>query len=112
MLSKELVAACSRPLVLTLLSGAESYGYDLIRRVRELSGGRLEWTEGTLYPVLHRLEREGLIVSTWRESEVGRRRKYYGLTAAGREALVSEKRDWLVVHQLLERLWTQNPPQS
>jgi DNA-binding PadR family transcriptional regulator len=62
--------------------------------------------------VLHRLEREGLIVSTWRESEVGRRRKYYGLTVAGRGALAAEKRDWMVVHHLLERLWTQNPPLS
>ena len=109
MLSKELVAACSRPLVLTLLGGVESYGYDLIRRVRELSGGRLEWTEGTLYPVLHRLEREGLIESDWRESETGRRRKYYALTVEGRAALAVEKRDWLTVHQLLDDLWTQNP---
>lgn len=106
MLSKELVAACSRPLVLTLLEGAENYGYEMIRRVRELSGGGLEWTEGTLYPVLHRLEREGLITAFWRESEVGRRRKYYRLTASGLSALAQERRDWMTVHQLLEKLWT------
>ncbi len=109
MLSKELISAGSRPLVLSLLAAGESYGYDLIRRMRELSGGRLEWTEGTLYPVLHRLEREGLIDAAWRESEVGRRRKYYALTAVGRVALDAEKRDWLTVHSLLETLWKQKP---
>ena len=110
--SKELVAACSRPLALTLLDGAESYGYDLIRRVRELSGGQLQWTEGTLYPVLHRLEREGLIVSSWRESEVGRRRKYYTLSAEGRASLAEEKKDWLTVHRLLDDLWTPHSPST
>ena len=105
MLSKELVAACSRPLVLTLLQGNESYGYDLIRRVRELSHQQLEWTEGTLYPVLHRLEREGLIKATWREAGTGRRRKYYTLTAAGQSALSAEKKHWLIAHNLLETLW-------
>ncbi len=109
MLSKELIAAASRPLALSLLATGESYGYDLIRRVRELSGGRLEWTEGTLYPVLHRLERENLITSTWRESDVGRRRKYYALTDNGRTALEAERRDWLTVHTLLDTLWTPKP---
>ena len=109
MLSKELVAACSRPLVLTLLNESESYGYDLIRRVREISGGQLEWTEGTLYPVLHRLERERLISSTWREGENGRRRKYYALTARGRASLATEKNDWLTVHHLLDTLWKPHP---
>jgi PadR family transcriptional regulator PadR len=105
MLPKDLVAASSRPLVLTLLAGGESYGYDLIRRMRELSDGDLEWTEGTLYPVLHRLEGEGLISSAWRDAETGRRRKYYRLTPNGRAALKVEKQNWLCVHNLLDRLW-------
>src|SRR5437773_1807016 len=87
MLSKELVAASTVPLVLSVLAEGESYGYALIQRVRELSGGRIEWTEGMLYPVLHWMEEKGLIESDWRESDTGRKRKYYHLRKEGRKAL-------------------------
>ncbi len=111
MLSKDLVAASSRPLVLTLLAAGESYGYELIRKVRELSGGRLEWTEGTLYPVLHRLEAEKIIASRWDAAAgTGRKRKYYQITATGRSALLEEQKNWQSINQILENLWTQNPP--
>ena len=109
LLPKDLVAASMRPLVLTLLSEKEGYGYDLIQRIRDLSKEQLEWTEGTLYPVLHRLEAEGLIASTWQASEVGRRRKYYRLTPAGQRALETEKRHWLNVHAMLLKLWGLSP---
>ena len=77
MLTKDLVAASSKPLVLSIVTEGESYGYEIIRKVRDFSGGRIEWSDGMLYPVLHRLEREGLIQSEWREAESGRERKYY-----------------------------------
>src|SRR5678816_1082357 len=77
MLTKELVAASTVPLVLSVLTEGENYGYALIQRVRELSGGKIEWTEGMLYPVLHWMEKEKLIESEWREADTGRRRKYY-----------------------------------
>ncbi|HVH42775.1 MAG TPA: helix-turn-helix transcriptional regulator, partial [Labilithrix sp.] len=99
---KELVAASATPLVLTILSRAESYGYAIIRDVRELSGGELQWTEGMLYPILHRLEEHRLIKATWRESETGRKRKYYRITDAGRKALRMQKEQWNVVHAVLE----------
>src|SRR3974377_2128335 len=67
MLTKDLVAASSRPIVLSIIAGGESYGYEIIQKVRELSGGHIEWSDGMLYPVLHRLEREGLIASEWKE---------------------------------------------
>ena len=76
MLSKDLVAASSKPLVLSVLADGESYGYEIIQRIRELSGGSIEWSEGMLYPVLHRLERDGLIRSEWKRAETGRERKY------------------------------------
>jgi PadR family transcriptional regulator PadR len=79
-LGKDLVAASSTPLVLAILSEGDSYGYAIIKRVKELSDGHLLWTDGMLYPVLHRLERQGLVASKWGESESGRRRKYYRLT--------------------------------
>lgn len=104
-LSKEIVAASSRPLLLSLLAERESYGYELIRRLRELSNGEMEWTEGTLYPVLHRLEGENWIQSSWHEAESGRQRKYYKLTAVGRRALNEEKTQWVFLNQLLTTLW-------
>ncbi len=109
MLSKELVAASTVPLVLSVLTEGETYGYALIQRVRELSAGRIEWTEGMLYPVLHWMEKEKLIESEWREAGTGRKRKYYRLRREGRKALREERQQWMTVHETLSRLWQ---PQS
>ena len=109
MLSKELVAASTVPLVLSVLMEGEIYGYALIQRVRELSQGKIEWTEGMLYPVLHWMEREELIESEWREAETGRKRKYYRLRREGRRALQTEREQWLTVHQTLTKLWKTQP---
>ncbi|HZJ13662.1 MAG TPA: helix-turn-helix transcriptional regulator [Chthoniobacteraceae bacterium] len=103
--ARELVAATTRPLLLGILAEGESYGYALIQRVKELSNGQLEWTEGMLYPVLHRLENEGLIQAEWKEAETGRRRKYYSLTRPGKKAATFEREQWLSVHQTLDALW-------
>lgn len=109
MISKELTAASSRPLILAVLSRSENYGYAIIQQVRELSGGELEWSEGMLYPVMHRLEKDGLVLSRWSKAETGRRRKYYRLSAAGKRALQSEKRQWFAVHETLQSLWGTKP---
>lgn len=109
MLTKELVAASTVPLVLSVLTQGESYGYELIQRVRELSGGRIEWTEGMLYPVLHWMEDEDLIESEWREAQTGRKRKYYRLRKEGRRALQDEQKQWLSVHETLTKLWKPQP---
>src|SRR4051812_20723391 len=79
-MGKDLVAASATPLVLAILAEGESYGYAIIKRVAELSGGHLEWTDGMLYLVLHRLERQGHVAAKWSASENGRRRKYYRIT--------------------------------
>jgi PadR family transcriptional regulator, regulatory protein PadR len=109
MLTKELVAASTVPLVLSVLARGESYGYALIQQVRELSGGQIQWTEGMLYPVLHWLEREGMVESEWKEAENGRKRKYYRLRDQGRTALRAGRREWLTVHETLTRLWKTQP---
>lgn len=109
MLSKELVAASTVPLVLSVLTEGENYGYALIQRVRELSGGKIAWTEGMLYPVLHWMEKEDLVESAWREAETGRKRKYYRLRKEGRKALHDEKQQWLTVNETLTKLWKQQP---
>jgi PadR family transcriptional regulator PadR len=104
-ITKDLVAASSASLILSLLEDGESYGYAIIQRVRELSDGEIEWTDGMLYPVLHRLEAQAFVSSAWRESESGRKRKYYALTRQGRQALAEQKKQWLFVHGMLTRLW-------
>jgi DNA-binding PadR family transcriptional regulator len=109
MFSRELIAASARPLLLSILAGGESYGYALAQRARALSQEQVQWTDGMLYPVLHRLEEEELIVSEWREAENGRERKYYRLTRTGRRALEKEKAQWLAAHQTLTQLWNPTP---
>lgn len=104
-INKDLVAASSTPLVLAILAEGDSYGYAILKRVRELSGGEMEWTDGMLYPVLHRLERSGLIEARWDQAESGRKRKYYRVTEAGREQLAEERRQWRTVDQALRNIW-------
>lgn len=109
MLSKELVAASTVPLVLSVLAEGENYGYALIQRVQELSGGQISWTEGMLYPVLHWMEKEKLVESEWKLSDSGRKRKYYRLCKEGKKALQKERQQWLTVHSTLTRLWKTQP---
>lgn len=105
MLSKDLVAASSRPLILSILSRGENYGYEIIQQVKQLSNGQIEWSDGMLYPVLRRLENEELVESEWRTAETGRRRRYYRLSNQGNKALKEEKEQWLIVHNTLQILW-------
>ncbi len=105
-INKDLVAASSTPLVLAILAEGDSYGYAILKRVRDLSGGELNWTDGMLYPVLHRLERSGFIEARWDQAESGRRRKYYRVTDSGRDHLAEERRQWRAVDDALERIWT------
>ena len=103
--NKDLIAASSTPLVLAIVAEEDSYGYAILKRVRELSGGRMEWTDGMLYPVLHRLERQGLVEARWEAAETGRRRKYYSITERGREQLAEERRQWQAVDATLRGIW-------
>jgi DNA-binding PadR family transcriptional regulator len=100
---KDLVAASATPLVLAILSEGQSYGYAIIKRVAELSGGELQWTDGMLYPVLHRLERNGYVKAVWGQSESGRRRKYYRLTKSGEDELASQRQQWRLVDSTMRR---------
>lgn len=104
-INKDLIAASSTPIVLAILAEGDSYGYAILQRVRELSGGRMEWTDGMLYPVLHRLERFGHIEARWEVAESGRRRKYYRITAQGRARLADERRQWQAVDATLRGIW-------
>lgn len=104
-IDRDLVAASATPLVLAILAEGETYGYAILQRVGEVSGGELEWTDGMLYPLLHRLERLGHVTSQWRVPASGRRRKYYRLTSAGQAALADRKRQWSTVARALGDVW-------
>ena len=104
-IDKDLVAASATPLVLAILAEGESYGYAVLKRVRELSAGELEWTDGMLYPLLHRLGRLGYVTTEWRPSPEGRRRRYCAITAAGRAALAEQQRQWVTVARALGGAW-------
>jgi DNA-binding PadR family transcriptional regulator len=101
---KNLAGASAKPIILSLLLTGESYGYQIIKRVRLVSGGTLEWTSAMLYPVLHRMEKDGLIRSEWKASDENRLRKYYSITEQGLTELTLEKEQWRGVQEALQKL--------
>lgn len=104
-IDKDLVAAMATPLVLAILVEGTSYGYAILGRVRELSAGDVEWTDGMIYPLLHRLERLGYIGSEWGASAEGRRRRYYQITEAGLAQLGEQRRQWATATRTLGGIW-------
>lgn len=104
MIRKELVAAAAEPLILSLLDRGESYGYAIIQEVKARSGGKMEWTDGMLYPVLHRLEQRGLVKARWGESDTGRKRKYYSIKKDGKRAMQKHHEQWSMVNAVLTGL--------
>jgi DNA-binding PadR family transcriptional regulator len=105
MISKELVAASAESLILALLSKGENYGYAIIQEIRDRSDNQMQWTDGMLYPVLHRMEDSGWIESRWEKMENGRKRKYYFLKKEGKTTLKEQREQWLKVHNVLVQLW-------
>ena len=103
-IGKDLVAASAIPLVLAILDEGEIYGYAIQKRIDELSGGELEWPDGMLYPLLHRLDRLGYVEARW-DSPQGRRRRYYRITPGGQNALSEHRRQWEVVSAALQNAW-------
>ena len=108
-ITKDLVAASAVPMVLSILSSGPNYGYAIIKKVRQLSSNRINWTDGMLYPVLHRLEKQKLIKSCWQKSETGRKRKYYSIVDKGAKALKEHQSQWNMVHSTLHKLWEAKP---
>ncbi|MEU8393306.1 helix-turn-helix transcriptional regulator [Micromonospora sp. NPDC048842] len=108
--AKDLVAASATPMVLGILAEGESYGYAILRRINELSGGELDWTEGLLYPLLHRLERLGHLESSWQAVAGERKRKYYRITDRGLAELAEQRRQWDTVVGALKEIWHDRVP--
>lgn len=108
-MNKTLIAASTKPMILSILSHRKSYGYQIIKNVERLSGGDLNWTDAMLYPVLHRMEKEGLVTSEWVQLENGRKRKYYKITDEGKKESEVVKNQWMNVNAVLNLLWNSNP---
>ncbi|HPG42098.1 MAG TPA: helix-turn-helix transcriptional regulator [bacterium] len=109
MIDKDLMAASSRPLILTILSQHESYGYEIIKKIHELSNDEIQWKDGMLYPVLHKLEKEGCIESFVKISETGRKRKYYRIKSEGTKLLETQRKQWNVVNSVFNLLMEKKP---
>ena len=104
-IGKDLVAATATPLVLGILAEGESYGYAILQRVEQLSDGAFSWSDGMLYPLLHRMERFGYVESAWHASPSGRRRKHYRLSPEGHAVLAEQRRQWEAVSKALDKVW-------
>ena len=107
--SKSLVAASSKPLILGILQEGSSYGYKIMQRAKEISTGKIDWAEGMLYPVLHRLEKDKLVISEWVQSEEGRHRRVYSITNLGKASLHQEKESWIKMNAVMVNLWSLTP---
>ncbi|MBT4482669.1 MAG: PadR family transcriptional regulator [Candidatus Latescibacteria bacterium] len=103
-INKELVGASSALLVLKVLARKPDYGYEIVKKVNEAADNFYTWQEGTIYPLLRKLEKEGLLRSQWESAGNKRRRKYYYITAKGRETITEGTREWNGFYQLIMRI--------
>ena len=101
---KELIGATTKLLVLGVLSKSANYGYKIVKQLNREAEDLFEWREGTIYPVLHKLEKEGMIISEWQVAPNGRRRKYYAITKDGSKALAKQSKEWSAFHRLVSRI--------
>lgn len=93
-IDKQLLKGTIPLLVLHLLAQADLYGYQLIKALDQISSGAFRFSEGSLYPVLHTLERDGMLHAYWHQADSGRQRKYYAITERGRRELVERRSQW------------------
>lgn len=103
-IDKGLMAGSTTLLVLSLLENRDQYGYEMIKELEAKSEKLFVLKEGTLYPILHKLENDGLITSYEKESTAGKRRKYYSLTKEGKKELAGKKSEWQVFARQVNRV--------
>ena len=94
-ISKELLKGSTKMLILEMVKDENMYGYQMIKKLKEKSNNVFEFKEGTLYPILHSLEEEGLISSYW-DDTTGKKRKYYAITEKGKKQLKEKKEEWKI----------------
>lgn len=94
MFDRELVKGSTSLLVLQLLQERDMYGYELVKEMGRRSNNHFQMREGTLYPALHKMEKQGYITCYWKHQEKGPARKYYRITSAGEEMLAEKTSEW------------------
>ncbi|QEG41965.1 PadR family transcriptional regulator [Roseimaritima ulvae] len=92
--SSDLIRSCADMVILTVLRSRPMHGYDVLQSMGEFGDGQFRFKQGTLYPLLYRLEREGWIKSKWQVPETGKKRKVYSITAEGRRVLKQRTQQW------------------
>ena len=102
--SSDILRGYTDTIILAQLAGGDSYGYEINKTVRELSGGRYELKEATLYTAFKRLEETGQIMSYWGSEATGARRRYYRITPAGRMAYQEQVSVWEATKEIIDRL--------
>ncbi len=103
-MDKNLIGGSTVLMLLALLEEKDCYGYEIIRELKERSQNVFQFKEGTLYPVLHRMENQGYVTSYRAKAENGKERKYYRITAAGKAQLMEEKEQWQIFSRSVERV--------
>ena len=108
----ELVKGTLSLLILSLLTRKPMYGYEIAATVHRDTDGAFTWREGSLYPSLHKMQADGLIVGEWEEKETGRKRRYYHITKKGREALREKLNAWSALCQAVNRILEKSDGQA
>ena len=103
--SKELTGASAMPIILSILKNGDSYGYEIVQRVKKLANDKISWQEASIYPVLKKMENSGMIESYWSVKPPERPRKYYKILAQGKEQLKQNKLEWDLITSVLQELW-------
>lgn len=107
-ISKDLIGAASIPLILAVLRREDSYGYEIVQEVKRLTDEKIGWKEASIYPVLKKLENNGMIKSYWKVEKEHRPRRYYTILENGKEQLEKNITEWDLIHRALESLWSLN----
>jgi len=103
-ISTDLIRGNTDTIILNILRQGDSYGYDIYKKIIELSGNQYELKEATLYTAFRRLQHDGYILSYWGDETQGGRRKYYRITEEGKEHYEQNKKDWSFAKDILDKL--------
>lgn len=102
--NSDLARATLEPVLLEVIAGGATYGYEIVRAIQSASNGQMAAQEGTVYPALHRLEKRGFLKAQWQESPEGRKRKHYALTSDGRARLAALRAEWQVFSRTINTI--------
>ena len=105
-INKELLKGSTVILVLSLIDREPKYGYQMIQEIEKKSSGVFKFKEGTLYPILHSLEADGMIESYWWGNDGSRQRKYYRITNKGNQSLNEKQQEWVTFRSAVDKILT------